>query len=84
MRPSESPHMELGWVRVGLTVGGLEKLSEKVILTRAPKNDWIFTWEAKVREGFQVEGGGRKGPRGRKRLGIGMAMAWESQRRGWQ
>lgn len=64
MRHSESPHMELGWVRVGFIVRGLEKLPEKAILTRAPKNDWIFIREAKVRKGFQVEGGGRKEPRG--------------------
>lgn len=65
-----------------MIVRGLDKLPEKTILTRAPKNDWTFIREAKVRKGFQGEGDDRKEPRGRKRLGIG--KAWESQRRGWQ
>lgn len=68
MRHSESPHMELGWVRVGFIVRGLEKLPEKAILTRAPKNDWIFIREAKVR---RIPDGGRWQERAQRVVGLG-------------
>lgn len=42
MRHSDSPNMELE-VRVRFTLGVLEELPEKAILTRAPNDEWIFT-----------------------------------------